>query len=53
MAHEITFLMLFGICLANFAPTVDEEALKTAAKGGMIDLYAESMVDMSTELTGC
>lgn len=45
--------MLFGICLANFAPTVDEEALKTAAKGGMIDLYAESMVDMSTELTGC
>lgn len=44
--------MLAEICLANFAPMVDEEALKTAAKGGMMDLYAESMVDMSTESTG-
>lgn len=45
--------MLFGICLANFAPMVDEEALKTAAKGGMMDLYAESIIEMSTESTGC
>lgn len=45
--------MLFEICLANFAPMIDEEALQTAAKGGMMDLYAESMVDMNTDSNGC